>query len=76
MSSNEGAERLDLARGLPTTPLDNEVLHALRYASMTDSDYARFLAGLTHSDPSSLATKRGPHGEAFRLPPAFRPTFD
>lgn len=68
MSSNDNSDRLDLARGLPTTPQDNVVLRSLRYASMTDAEYVRFLASLPRAEHGHLAAKRGPKGEPFRLP--------
>ncbi len=68
MSSNDRSEPLDLARGLPTTESDVDALRALRYPSMTDAEYVRFLATLEAPDHAALAAKRGPRGQAFRLP--------
>jgi hypothetical protein len=68
MTSNDRSELLDLERGLPTTAQDTEALRALRFPKMTDDQYVRLLANLTQSNRSSLAAKRGPHGDAFSLP--------
>ena len=67
MSSNERSDHLDLARGLPTTARDVEALPALRYPSMTDDHYVRFLAALAATDRATLAEKRGPHGAGIGL---------
>jgi hypothetical protein len=68
VSSKSNSEPLSLSRGLKTTPQDNAVLRSLRYASMTDGEYVRFLAELHDPEYRVLAAKRGPGGEAFRLP--------
>ena len=67
MRSKDRSERLDLARGLPTTAGDVAALRALRYSRMTDEDYIRFLTALQISDPATLREKPGPGGEPFRL---------
>ena len=67
MSSNDGADRLDLANGLPTTEADVEALRKLRDVPMTDAEYTRFLASLPPPTYEELAAKRGPRGEPFRL---------
>ena len=67
MSSNDRPERLDLARGLPTTERDVAALRALRYPSMTDAAYVRFLASFAPITRDVLAAKRGPRGAPFRL---------
>ena len=67
MSSNDPTERLDLDRGLPTTERDVAALRALRYPSLTDDDYLRFLAALEPSTYTALKAKPGPRGSAFRL---------
>jgi hypothetical protein len=70
MNSNDRSEPLDLERGLPTTARDSAALRALRYPKMTDAEYVRCLATLTIPDHATLAAKRGPCGESFRLPRA------
>ena len=67
MSSNDRSTHLDLARGLPTTERDVTALRALRYPSMTDAEYVRFLASFAPPAREELATKRGPRGAPFRL---------
>ena len=68
MRSNDRSEPLDLERGLPTTEQDVAALRNLRYPSMTDTEYVRFLGTLAAADHSVLAAKRGPWGVAFSLP--------
>ena len=68
MKSNDRSDLLDLARGLPTAGRDVAALRALRDPPMTDADYMRFLALLAPADRASLAARRGPSGEPFRLP--------
>jgi len=70
MSSNDRSEPLDLERGLPTTDRDVAALRALRYPSMSEAGYVLFLATLAAPDRASLAARRGPRGEPFRLPRA------
>jgi hypothetical protein len=67
MKSNEHSDRLDLARGLPTTATDVEALRAVRSTRMTDEQYVRFIESLEPPDRATLAAKRGPRGEPFRL---------
>jgi len=67
MSSNDRSAHLDLARGLPTTERDVAELRALRYTSMTDAEYVRFLASFAPPPREQLAAKRGPRGAPFRL---------
>ena len=67
MSSNDRPGHLDLARGLPTTQRDVAALRALRYPSMTDAEYVRFLASCVPPTRDLLAAKRGPQGTPFRL---------
>ena len=67
MSSTDPSEPLDLERGSPTTERDVAALRALRYPSLTDAQYVRFLAALGTPDPALLAAKRGPRGEVFSL---------
>jgi hypothetical protein len=67
MSSNNRSDRLDLARGLPTSARDVAVLRKVRYVAMTDDEYVRFLASFPAPERSVLAAKPGPGGEPFRL---------
>ena len=67
MSLNDRRGHLDLARGLPTTGRDVAALRTLRYPSMTDADYLRFLASFAPPARDLLADKRGPRGAPFRL---------
>lgn len=67
MSSNDLSAHLDLARGLPTTERDVAALRAMRYPSLTDAEYVRFLASFAPPPRDLLAAKRGPRGAPFRL---------
>ena len=67
MTSKAPSDRLDLARGSPTTAADVEALRALRDRPMTDEEYVRFIESLEPPDRATLAAKRGPRGEPFRL---------
>lgn len=67
MSSNDRSERLDLARGLPTSERDVAALRALRYPRMPLEEYLRFLKSLGTTDPAELRKKPGPNGPPFRL---------
>jgi hypothetical protein len=67
MSSSDRSAHLDLARGLPTTERDVAALRAMRYPSMTDAEYIRFLASFAPPPRDQLAAKRGPRGVPFRL---------
>jgi hypothetical protein len=67
VSLNDLSAHLDLARGLPTTEQDVAVLRALRFPSMTDAEYVRFLASFAPPPRDLLAAKRGPRGAPFRL---------
>ena len=67
VSSSDRSDRLDLARGLPTSEQDVAVLRALRFPRMTDEEYALFLEALGTPDRDTLAAKPGPQGPPFRL---------
>ena len=67
MSSNDRPDLLDLERGLPTTEEDVIALRKLRYPSMTDAEYMRFLTTLHTPDQETLRAKHGPRGEPFKL---------
>lgn len=67
MSSSDRSDRLDLERGLPTSPRDVAALRALRYPQMTWEEYVRFLQSLEPPDHETLRNKPGPRGEPFKL---------
>ena len=67
VSSSDRSDRLDLARGLPTSEQDVAALRALRFPRMTDEEYALFLEALGRPDRPTLAAKPGPQGPPFRL---------
>ena len=67
VSSSDRSDRLDLARGLPTSEQDVAALRALRFPRMTDEEYTLFLEALGRPEQEGLRKKPGPRGEPFRL---------
>lgn len=68
MSSSGSADRLDLARDLPTTAADVAALRRAAAPRPAPLDaYLRFLAGMEPPPLSALRGRPGPRGEPFRL---------
>lgn len=68
MISSDSADRLDLDRDLPTTPMDVAVLRRLRYGPKLGLDaYVRALAALVPPSTEELRARRGPGGPTFDL---------
>lgn len=69
MRSSDRSERLDLARGLPTTVGDGEALRRVKTLSPLEfEDYLCFLTQLPALSQEQLRAKRGPGtGRPFEL---------
>ena len=69
MPPNERSDRLDLEKGLPTSPADVLALRRLRQPRpVSTAEFLRFLALLGPPRPQDLRARRGPRGpEPFRL---------
>jgi hypothetical protein len=72
--SDDSAEPLDLARGLPTTAEDIRTLRRLRHPAPASLEgYLRFLAAFEPLPAAALRARPGPaRGRPFELPPAER----
>lgn len=70
MRSDARSDRLDLARGLPTSHEDTLALRRVRSTRPpTPEEYLDFLAQLPVPTNDELRARRGPRGEPFTLIP-------
>jgi hypothetical protein len=69
MTTSDDAERLDLERGLPTTPADVAAQDALRAPRLTMDEYLAWLETLPAPDPRSERMRSISIGDPFSLEP-------